>query len=939
MKSCLKAIVLLVMAWVVPVVNAESPSDYTLNVNVSSKSHTPEWRLVFSSKPTSYALQAAVGPDASDAVDPNGLKIYTVDDHIKFDATESLNNKSVFRIGKSESQSGQVDERSFGLYRATTAIANDDANNVVVVGGNSSSFMVYNALNQNKDNNTATKTTIVNTGSKDEIGIPYYGIAPGDISYPRSYGTNGYDQETNPATNMQLISAGGDLLNGSGYIWFATFDNKKVIKKFTVENVNGVPTATNLEEYTLKKTVAGVTGTFSLSTFTNKSSTSGYLFAAESSDTYVKQYAENRLFLQDRGAGKFYDVELQGTDAICTDISSVASNGAQSAQSLGATIYMFRGHRLLFCHYNDGSTYKNTSNDYLWNWIGQFEVIDLDDNNKKLFNIEAFDYDGGHEFVGTWVIPQPNPNDPYSLDLYVYKPSHGAAKYSNVITAIASDPVQNLKAAIAFPEGNGSSKQNAVLSWDAPSVGTVDSYTISVYSKSGEYVGQRTTTDLTTTFEDLDAEYTFKVVPNYSTGNAGDVAEVTLAPYEFFGTQPTLNIETIKDTEGGKVTGVSHFKATTTWETPTESTVGYSIKNYIVELLDQAGNVIDTRSFAVSSGTDLGNGCMSYSLSLETIDELQGCTTTPTTGTDSNHFVDDNVTYTSRVKVVYDLPENLNDEASTSYRYSAENISQKSHCHKTCAPRGQVTVYEGIGTVEGAYRIEINIENAEIISENEEGDPVSHYEVSYTASAGSLMRSTEGTPLNDFILVTSSSQTEGASEVPGTLVRDGSSGKALSESKTNCFICYYIDYREYVQSDSNKDEYRWELTRELDESEKPTNWTYNLTAVYADDNSLLRSTTSTPITVEDEDKHTTGSELLESDESSLKAFPIPAGSTLTVQSPRGIERITMLSSTGVVVKDIAGDGNTVMTIDVDDLTSGYYMLQVNDMPSIKVVKQ
>ncbi len=929
MKIYLKVVVLLAMAWSMLVAKAESPTDYTLNVNVTSKSHSPEWKCEFGSVPTSYALQAAVGYDASDTVDPNGLKIYTADDHVKFESTEKPNQKTIFRVGTSE----EVDQRSYGRFRATTAIANDDANNVVIVGANLSAFFVLRDLNKDIDNNTAGRIQIENTGGREDIGIPYYGMNEGDSSYPTSYGTSGYDPVNNPATNMLLISAGGDILNGTGYIWFATWDDKKVIKKITVENVDGVPTATNLEEYTLKKTVAGVTGSFSLSTFTNKSTATGYLFAAESSDAYVKQYAENRLFLQDRGAGKYYDVELKGNDAICTDISSVASNGAQSAQSLGATIYMFRGHRLLFCHYNDGTTYKNQNDDYLWNWTGQFEVIDLDDNNKKLFNIEAFAYDGGHEFVGTWVLPQVNPTNPYSLDLYVYKPGHGAAKYSNVITAIASDPVQNLKATIVFPEDNGSSEQKVRLTWEAPSVGTVTNY--SIYAGE-EFLGK--VSNLYVTITDWDEELTFKVVPNYSTGNAGDEAAVTIAPYVFPDSKPKLNIETIKDTEGGKVTGISHFKATTTWETPTESTVDYSIKSYIVELLDPSGNTIDTRSVAVSNGTEMGDGRMSYSLSLETIDELQGCTATLTPGNSSNHFVDNDITYTSKVKVVYDLPENLNNEASTSYRYSAENTAQKSHSLKTCDPIGQVTVYEGTGAVKGAYRIEINIENAEKISENEYGDPVSHYEVSYTVP-GSLMRSTEGTPLNDFILVTSSSQTEGASEVPGTLVRDGNSDKALSESKTNCFICKYIDYREYIQPDPTKDEWRLELQRELDESEKPTNWTYNLTAVYADDNSLLRSTTTTPITVDADDKHTTGSELLEGNESSLKAFPIPAGSTLTVQALQGIKHITMVSSTGVVVKDIAGDGNTVMTIDVDDLTSGYYMLQVNDMPSIKVVKQ
>ncbi len=534
---------------------------------------------------------------------------------------------------------------------------------------------------------------------------------------------------------------------------------------------------------------------------------------------------------------------------------------------------------------------------------------------------------------------------PYTTDIYAYDAAGNQVIFNMGDFAFEGDPVQNLKAAIAFPDGNGSNRQNAVLTWTKPVAGTITGYTISSSIDGGSTYSELITTNtpdvVTYTYENLTQETKFKVEPNYISGRVGDASIVTIAPYEFFGTQPTLNIETIKSTDGDTVIGISHFEATATWSTPIDyqGTGDYLIKGYIVELLDRNGNVIDTKTVDATTGTDIGGGRMSYDLvyakkdDITPVDGVTVETGKTANGTDTGYFIDDNVTYTSRVRVIYDLTDKLNDASGTSYRYSDVNTAQGLHRHKTHTPIGQVTVYTGTGTAKGAYRIEINIDNAERISDSEDGDPVSHYEVSYTVPG-----TTEPVALNDFVLLTSDSKTDHSSKVPGTLVRDGNSGKAELDSKTNCFVCYYKDYREYVQPDPNKDEYKWVLQRELTEAEKPTNWTYNLTAVYADDNSLLRTTTNDKMALSD--GGTTGEELLESsEEATLKAFPIPAGSTLTVQSPRGIEQITMISASGMVVKDIVGDGNTVMTINVDDLAAGYYMLRVNNQPIIKVVKK
>ncbi len=413
----------------------------------------------------------------------------------------------------------------------------------------------------------------------------------------------------------------------------------------------------------------------------------------------------------------------------------------------------------------------------------------------------------------------------------------------------------------------------------------------------------------------------------------------------FFGSHPELEIVTTLDDSGDEI---SHFTATTTWSTP-EDYVGsgnYDISYYKVELLDKDGNVIDCKNVdARKEGTvyetitrvDGDYHLKNYSL---TFDCVSGITpaegVTVSTGNASGHFVDDN-TYTARITTVFDLTMHLNDPVAnptTDEQFSGVNSDEAIHSFTPVTPSGEVTVYTGKeGTnVEGAYRVEININNKETANE-----PVSHYELSYLADVdGDGVKETEK-KIENFILVTSDKQTENQNIVPGTTVRNELPGQYLEESGDS-YVCFFVDNREYVQPDSDKDEWRWELVGEEEEHEIPTNWEYKLTAVYANGNSLLRATpysTMTPV-----DGGTTGEELLESrEEATLKAFPIPAGSTLTVQSPKGIERITMLSSSGMVVKDIVGDGNTVMTINVDDLAAGYYMLRVNNLPIIKVVKK
>ena len=71
----------------------------------------------------------------------------------------------------------------------------------------------------------------------------------------------------------------------------------------------------------------------------------------------------------------------------------------------------------------------------------------------------------------------------------------------------------------------------------------------------------------------------------------------------------------------------------------------------------------------------------------------------------------------------------------------------------------------------------------------------------------------------------------------------------------------------------------------------------------------------------------------------ISVYPVPATVTLTIKSADAIENIEIYTIAGVNVKSVECAGEQVMTIAVDDLASGYYMLKVNDNAPIKFLKK
>ena len=71
----------------------------------------------------------------------------------------------------------------------------------------------------------------------------------------------------------------------------------------------------------------------------------------------------------------------------------------------------------------------------------------------------------------------------------------------------------------------------------------------------------------------------------------------------------------------------------------------------------------------------------------------------------------------------------------------------------------------------------------------------------------------------------------------------------------------------------------------------------------------------------------------------ISVYPIPATLSITIRCAEAIETVEIYSLSGVKVKEITGEGEQIMTVAVDDMEAGYYMLYVNNNPPIKIIKK
>ena len=337
----------------------------------------------------------------------------------------------------------------------------------------------------------------------------------------------GIDLSSYNIGRSDLMSAYGDGANGEGYLWFCDYTNNKIVR---VKIVNGQ--AEGVTRFTPPVTINNARGR-------------------------TLQYSDDRVIFSNGRDGdkKIYRGVINGSSITWYNlgVTTVGNNTAYGCP--GATMFIMGGYEYL--------AYSSATNAFsinVYDASNPATTTTLDVSS----NINAFSGSGS-----SWVnhnIQAVVAADKKSAELYVYTPQRGAFKRSlAALKTKAQDPVQNLAVEIVKDQDPSQlSRQDAILTWEAPAKGTVSKYTIYCrenpwFSMEGNGVDSDgdgysdgpqwrqdtwsawkaigTTTELT--FTDIDVcmygssiprSYQYKVVPTFSTGTTGaesNVIEIT----------------------------------------------------------------------------------------------------------------------------------------------------------------------------------------------------------------------------------------------------------------------------------------------------------------------------------------------------------------------------------------------------------------------------
>ena len=118
----------------------------------------------------------------------------------------------------------------------------------------------------------------------------------------------------------------------------------------------------------------------------------------------------------------------------------------------------------------------------------------------------------------------------------------------------------------------------------------------------------------------------------------------------------------------------------------------------------------------------------------------------------------------------------------------------------------------------------------------------------------------------------------------------------------------------------------------------PDKWEFIIVAHYAARNRYINKDATVGISTEI--LTPTGVEVVgDGNNFAVQIYPIPAHSTITVKSPEAINSIVIYNEAGAEVMNIDGDGETMTTVNIESLATGYYFVKVNNQELVKIIKK
>lgn len=118
------------------------------------------------------------------------------------------------------------------------------------------------------------------------------------------------------------------------------------------------------------------------------------------------------------------------------------------------------------------------------------------------------------------------------------------------------------------------------------------------------------------------------------------------------------------------------------------------------------------------------------------------------------------------------------------------------------------------------------------------------------------------------------------------------------------------------------------------------NWKYRATALYADNQPYASIKRSASVETTLGDPTTTGVEDAIADAAEgVHIWPVPAESELHIAAGEAIESVSIYNISGSCVASFKGNGDTTMTVSVDNLASGVYFVKVNANAARRLIKR
>lgn len=428
---------------------------------------------------------------------------------------------------------------------------------------------------------------------------------------------------------------------------------------------------------------------------------------------------------------------------------------------------------------------------------------------------------------------------------------------------------------------------------------------------------------------------------------------------------PTLLISTAYN-EGE--TEITHFNGKSTWKRPETfaltdpDNASVWIKSYTFELLDAKGNVVYSDEVPEAKDAD-GNIVMEYEFDYvvdKGIDNLDNCDL-------------DFQTYTARIAVNYEFKNGEIQQSAFNYALDdndypakpAEEPSVNVFMKENLELAEWVQDENGEWVVENKkvnrYRVDLDFYKPGFKNKTNE-EPVSYYTIKAVVNRTPNNLKGDTINIDNFLLHQGSevkdgkiwAKTTATNMVPGTYnFNDIANGGDKAPYYTSINADGTGKYQAATDGGSYKDvvlSYFYDESidgnnvaiasngEEITITNTPDNWEFIIVAHYAARNRYISKDAT--VGVSTEILTPTGVEVVgDGNIFAVQIYPIPAHSTITVKSPEAINSIVIYNEAGAEVMNIEGDGETMTTVNIESLATGYYFVKVNNQELVKIIKK